>query len=79
MMENNLTLDLSIFKMILDQEAKKLVGRICKRFEITDDKETIKKECKELIYEEFRDLLSFFETGKIVWEFNKKSEEKNGR
>ena len=33
----------------------KLCGKIMKRFEIIQDKETLKKEVKELIYESFRD------------------------
>jgi len=40
------------------QSARNLVGKIMKRFEILDDKEAIKKEVKELIYENYRDLTS---------------------
>ncbi len=58
-MENQINLDFNLFKVILESEAKKLVGKVCKRFELTDDKELIKKECKELIYESFRDINDF--------------------
>jgi len=36
--------------------AKTLVGKTCKRFEILDNKEDIKNELKELIYEHHRAL-----------------------
>jgi hypothetical protein len=75
-MENKISLDLNLFKVILDSEAKKLVGKFCKRFEITDDKETIKKECKELIYESFRDINDLLINGRIIFEFNERSKEK---
>jgi hypothetical protein len=39
-------------------EASKLVGKCLKRFEIIDDKELLKKEVKELIYESFRDIIN---------------------
>jgi len=40
---------------ILDIEAQKVVGKILKRFEIIEDRETLKKSIKELLYESFRD------------------------
>jgi len=41
-------------KELIDYVSSSLVGKALKRFEILDDKEAIKKETKELIYEEFR-------------------------
>jgi len=73
-MENKVNLDLNLFKVILDSEAKKLVGKLCKRFELTEDKETIKRECKELIYESFRDINDLLINGKIIFEFKPKKE-----
>lgn len=35
--------------------SKKLCGKIMKRFEIIENKEVLKKEVKELIYESYRD------------------------
>jgi len=71
-MENKITIDLDLLKILLDQHAKKLVGKVMKRFEISDNKEEIKKQAKEIIYEEMRDLNEFFCKGKMLLEFNSK-------
>lgn len=51
---------LKISKEYLDEVSDKwisaLVGKIMKRFEIHSDKNTIKKEVKELLYENIREL-----------------------
>jgi len=73
-MENKILLDLNLFKVILDQEAKKLVGKVCKRFEVLENKDEIKKDSKELIYEFSRDLYELFATGKMIFEFQNKNE-----
>ncbi len=39
---------------IIDNEARKTVGVILKRFELIEDKDVLKKELKELLYEAFR-------------------------
>lgn len=78
-MDNKISLDLNLYRIILESEAKKLVGKICKRFELVDDKEIIKKECKELIYESFRDIIDTLNNGKVIFQFNQKSEDKNGK
>lgn len=41
---------------VMKESSKALVGKVMKRFEILDDKEAIKKDVKELIYENHRDL-----------------------
>ena len=71
-MDNKILLDLDALKVILNQESKKIVGKIMKRFELSDDKEQIKKEVKELLYESFRDLNDFFINGKIVFDVQSK-------
>jgi hypothetical protein len=71
-MENKVVLDLNLYKIILDQEAKKLTGRTMKRFEISKDLETIKKEVKELQYETFRDLYDMLLNGKIIFSIQSK-------
>lgn len=76
-MENKIILDLNLLKFILDQESKKLVGKVMKRFELSDDKEQIKKEVKELLYESFRDLNDFFVNGKILFKIKNKDELKS--
>lgn len=43
---------------ILKQSSRSLVGKACKRFEIIEDREILKNELKELIYEHYRDLKS---------------------
>jgi hypothetical protein len=50
----------------IDASSKALVGMIMKRFELFDDKEVIKKEVKELVYENYRNLkglISSFSSG----------------
>jgi len=71
-MENKIILDLNLFKIILDQEVKKLTGKTMKRFELSEDKELIKKEVKEIQYEWARDFYDILKTGKILFEFQSK-------
>lgn len=52
----NIILDDNLLIYLLDQAAKKIVGKVCKRFEIHDNKDEIKKEVKELLYEHARDI-----------------------
>lgn len=53
---NKVIIDLDLLKSILESESRKCVGKVCKRFELSDDKDTIKKEVKEVLYEQGRDL-----------------------
>lgn len=68
---------------LLDFQAKVLVGKVCKRFEIIKDKDVIKVDAKELIYEGFRqlkDLVLAYDKGLHVTTFvfkNKNTEEKH--
>jgi hypothetical protein len=55
-MDIKIILTESLLNLIFDQESKKIVGKCMKRFELTDDKELIKKEIKELLYECLRDI-----------------------
>ena len=73
-MENKIVLDLNLFKLILDQEVKKLTGTTMKRFELSDDKDEIKKQVKEIQYEWARNLYDILYTGKIIFEFNTSKE-----
>jgi len=77
-MENKIVLDLSLFKIILDSEVKKLTGKTMKRFELSEDKELIKKEVKEIQYEWARDFYDILKTGKILFEFQSKDNTKKG-
>lgn len=74
-MENKILLDLNLFKVILDQEAKKLVGKVCKRFEVLENKDEIKKDSKELIYEFSRDLYDLLVNGTVLFTFNNEKKE----
>ena len=59
-------------------EASKLVGKVCKRFEIIEHHDTLKKEIKELIYESFRDIINLvdaYEKGVEKSYFNFKTKE----
>jgi len=71
---------------ILGRSSKKLVGKCLKRFEIIEDKPTLKNSLKELIYESFRDMTDVFCAYKMGLEFSSfkfiskpKSEGKNGK
>jgi len=55
-MENKIILEENMLKYILDQEAKNIVGKICKRFELSSNLSEIKIQVKELLYEHARDL-----------------------
>ena len=79
-MNNKIILDLDLFKIILDQESKKLTGKTMKRFEISENKDAIKIQIKELQYEFFRDLYDILKTGKVILDFTSSKEgEKNGK
>lgn len=64
---NRISVDLDLFRTILEQESRKLVGKCMKRFENGDDKESIKKQIKELVYESFRQIIETLEVGKILF------------
>jgi hypothetical protein len=55
-MEIKVVIDEKLLNQIFQLEAVKLVGKCLKRFELTDDKDLIKKEVKELLYEGLRDI-----------------------
>ena len=74
-MDNHITVNLDLLKFFLDGAAKRLVGKCMKQFEILADKEIIKKEVKELIYQEMRGITDTLETGKILFTIENKSKE----
>jgi hypothetical protein len=49
------------------------VGRVLKRFDVIENREELKKEVKELIYEEFRNLKVFIQAYNWGVEFKKPS------
>lgn len=53
---------LAYLSQVFSKESAKLVGKVCKRFEILEDKEALKKEIKELIYENFREITDIFDS-----------------
>jgi hypothetical protein len=72
-MEDKLFKDLSDY--LIETESRKLVGKVMKRFETSDDKEQIKKEVKEILYEWIRDFRDSINTGRFVLKVINKSKE----
>lgn len=67
MEEKSITISERYLKECIDYIGSSLVGKLLKRFEILEDKNQIKSEAKELIYEQFRhlrDVLLSFEKGR---------------
>ena len=65
-MEEELKLSRRYLDELIDFESKKLVGKVLKRFEIIEDKNVLKANVKELVYEEFRsfrDLILSYQQG----------------
>lgn len=55
--------DEEFLKEILEKSSRALVGKIMKRFEISGNEDAVlKKNIKELIYEQFRDLRTHIES-----------------
>ena len=60
-------------KELMDYTGKSLVGKILKRFEIIENRDIIKSDIKELIYEEIRqlrDLIVAHNRGLNLTQFN---------
>jgi len=69
----NLTIPFSALEDLLDFFSRRLVGRVCKRIEISPNQEILKSQAKEIIYEQTRDLLDLIVAlnyGMKVTEFN---------
>jgi hypothetical protein len=70
---------------IVKIESSKTVGIVCKRFELAlknknslsaKEVEELKSQVKESIYEAYRNLRDFIQTGKIIFEFQSKNNQK---
>lgn len=57
-MDEHLNISEAYLDQALKNTASSLVGEVMKRFEILENKEDIKSDTKELIYEKFRELKS---------------------
>ena len=55
-MSEKLQISEEYLKELLDYIGRSLVGKLLKRFEIIENREIIKNEAKELIYEQLRTL-----------------------
>ena len=56
-------IDKTYLKDLLEKSSRALVGKIMKRFEISGNEDKVlKKNIKELVYEQFRDLKSHIES-----------------
>ena len=51
-----LTIPINAFEDLLKFHSNKTVGKIMKRIEICDDKDMMKSQIKELLYEQYRDF-----------------------
>jgi len=60
---------------ILTKTSRTLVGIVCKRFEILENKEDIKKSVKELIYENARNIKAFIKSFNCGVKFESKPKE----
>ena len=60
---------------ILTKTSRTLVGIVCKRFEILENKEDIKKSVKELIYENARNIKALIKSFNCGVEFKSKPKE----
>jgi hypothetical protein len=58
-MESKISLSEFLLNQIFQQESSKLVGKCLKRFELSDNKDEIKKQVKEILYEGLRDIKDF--------------------
>lgn len=56
-MDAKIIINESLLKQIFDQEARKTVGIVMKRFEIHNNPEDQKKAIKEVLYENLRNIL----------------------
>lgn len=76
--DKEIKLSEQFLKQTLDSSSQALVGKLLKRFEIHEDKNSVKLESKELIYEHFRqlkELLIAFDKGRVAWKFKVKHED----
>ena len=55
-MEEELKLSRRYLDELIDFESKKTVGKLLKRCETLSDRDVLKGQLKELVYEQFRDL-----------------------
>lgn len=60
-MDNKIEINLKTLNNIFNKEAQKLVGKCMKRFELSDNKDDIKKQVKEILYEGLRDIQDIIE------------------
>ena len=74
--EKELIITEEYLEQVTSKWATSLVGKIMKRFEILNDKETIKKDIKELIYENIRDLKVNIKAFNWGVKFNRTSSDK---
>lgn len=77
MEDKEIKLSEQFLKQTLDASSQALVGKLLKRFEIHEDKNAVKLESKELIYEHFRqlrELLTAFDKGRVAWKFKSKTD-----
>jgi hypothetical protein len=65
------------FERLLDENSRRLVGKVLKRYEICPNPSILKSEIKELIYENYREMKNVVEAHQQgyeqkVWTFKQK-------
>jgi predicted house-cleaning noncanonical NTP pyrophosphatase (MazG superfamily) len=55
-MDNRLKITEESLNQIIDQEARKTVGHILNQYDLIEDKNLLKKEIKEILYQSYRNL-----------------------
>ena len=75
-MSKDLKISSEYLEELIDYVSSSLVGKVLKRFEILENKNIIKSDCRELIYEQFRqlrDLILAHNKGLDITQFKFKS------
>jgi len=69
-MSKEYTINEDYLNQIVDLCSRGLVGKVCKRFEISSNPTELKSQTKELIYEEFRKLKDLIDAHQNGWELS---------
>ena len=79
-MEETLRIDSEYLNELIDYCGRAACGKILKRFEIIESRDVLKREVKELLYEEYRTfkaLLQAHSKGLNITQFKMKTKEKS--
>jgi len=74
--KNSVLLSKDSVSKIFDSRSAKMVGYLMKRFETIESRDDLKREVKELIYEQLREIKDLLLEGQTVFYSNYKDEAK---